>query len=135
MALAILLRFNAIADRRHSSVAARMPCFRIFKRLCSLFIATKLHSANIFHFLIMYRYFGVLTLNTLCKTQDSNCWPKFFYAHRPYQNKSSGKCISGRHLPVPGSNEDISLWTYCSSDRDIQEAVPLGNKCILLRII
>ena len=30
MALAILLRFNAIADRRHSSVAARMPRFRIF---------------------------------------------------------------------------------------------------------
>ena len=62
MALAILLRFNAMADRRHSSFAARMPRFLIFKRLCSLFIAAKLPSAHIFRFLIMHRYSGVLTL-------------------------------------------------------------------------
>ena len=127
MTLAILLRFNAMADRRHSSVAARMPRFLIFKRLCSLFIAAKLPSAHIFRFLIMYRYSGVLTLNALCKMQDSSYWPKFFCVPRSYQNKSYGKCISGRHRPVPGNNEDISLWTYCSSDGDIQEIVPLGK--------
>ena len=62
MALAILLRFNAMADRRHSSFAARIPRFLIFKRLCSLFMAAKLPSAHIFRFLIMHRYSGVLTL-------------------------------------------------------------------------
>ena len=62
MALAILLRFNATADREHPSVAARMPHFRIFKRLWSLFIAAKLPSAHIFRFLIIHRYSGVLTL-------------------------------------------------------------------------
>ena len=67
MALAILLRFNAIADRRHSSVAARIPRFLIFKRLCSLFIAAKLPSAHIFRFLIMHRYSGVLPLKCLLK--------------------------------------------------------------------
>lgn len=64
MALTILFRFNAMADRRHSSVAARMPRFRIFRRLCSLFITAKMPSAHIFRFLIMYRYSGVLTLKS-----------------------------------------------------------------------
>ena len=55
-ALAILLRFKAMADGRRSSVAAKMPRFLIFKRLCSLFMAAKLPSAQIFRFLIMHRY-------------------------------------------------------------------------------
>lgn len=62
MALTILLRFNAMADKRHSSVAARIPLLRIVERLCSRFIAARLPSAHIFRFPIMYRYSGVLTL-------------------------------------------------------------------------
>ena len=37
MAFTILLRFNAMAARRHSSVAARIPLFRIFEIQCSRF--------------------------------------------------------------------------------------------------
>ena len=62
MALTILLRFNAMADRRHSSMAARMPLLCIVERLCSRFITAKLPSAQIFRFLIMCRYSEVLTL-------------------------------------------------------------------------
>lgn len=76
-----------------------------------------------------------LPLNALCKTQDSSCWPKFFCAHRSYQNKSCGKHIFGRHPPAPGSSEGIFLWTYCSSDGDIKRLSHRANKCILLQII
>ena len=37
MAFTILFRFRAMAARRHSSVAARMPLFRIFEIQCSRF--------------------------------------------------------------------------------------------------
>ena len=35
MALTILFRFNAMADKRHSSVTAGMPLFLILERQCS----------------------------------------------------------------------------------------------------
>ena len=62
MAFAILLRFRAMAARRHSSVAARMPLFRIFEMQCSRFKTEKLPSAQILRSRIMDRYSGVLTL-------------------------------------------------------------------------
>ena len=61
MAFAILLRFRAMAARRHSSVAARMPLFRIFEMQCSRFKAEKLPSAQILRSRIMDRYSGVPT--------------------------------------------------------------------------
>ena len=61
MAFIILLRFNAIAARRHSSVAARMPLFRIFEMQCSRFKTEKLPSAQILRSRIMDRYSGVPT--------------------------------------------------------------------------
>ena len=62
MALTILFRLNAMANKRHSSVATKMPLLCIVERLCSRFMAAKLPSAQIFRFLIMCRYSGVLTL-------------------------------------------------------------------------
>ena len=47
MAIAIRFRFKAMAERRHSSVAARMPLFRIFEMQCSRFRTEKLPSAQI----------------------------------------------------------------------------------------
>ena len=47
MAFTILLRFRAMAARRHSSVAARMPLFRILEIQCSRFKTEKLPSAQI----------------------------------------------------------------------------------------
>ena len=35
IALTILFRFNAMADKRHSSVTAGMPLFLILERQCS----------------------------------------------------------------------------------------------------
>lgn len=61
MAFAILLRFRAMAARRHSSVAARMPLFRIFEMQCSRFKTEKLPSAQILRSRIMDRYSGVPT--------------------------------------------------------------------------
>ena len=56
MALTILLRFRAMAARRHSSVAARMPLFRILEIQCSRFKTEKLPSAQILRSRIMARY-------------------------------------------------------------------------------
>ena len=56
---AIRLRFRAMAARRHSSVAARMPLFRIFEIQCSRFKTEKLPSAQILRSRIMDRYSGV----------------------------------------------------------------------------
>ena len=58
---AIRLRFRAMAARRHSSVAARMPLFRIFEIQCSRFKTEKLPSAQILRSRIMDRYSGVPT--------------------------------------------------------------------------
>ena len=54
MALTILFRFNAMADKRYSSVAARMPLLCIVERLCSRFMTAKLPSAQIFRFRIIW---------------------------------------------------------------------------------
>ncbi len=59
--LAILLRFNAIADKRQSSVTAEIPLFHSLERQCSLFITEKLPSAHIFRFLIIKKYSDVPT--------------------------------------------------------------------------
>ena len=58
---AIRLRFRAMAARRHSSVAARMPLFRILEIQCSRFKTEKLPSAQILRSRIMARYSGVPT--------------------------------------------------------------------------
>ena len=47
IALTILFRFNAIADRRHSSVTARMPLFLILERQCYRFSTEHDPSAHI----------------------------------------------------------------------------------------
>ena len=52
---------GAMAARRHSSVAARMPLFRIFEMQCSRFKTEKLPSAQILRSRIMDRYSGVPT--------------------------------------------------------------------------
>ena len=69
-AFAILLRFRAMAERRHSSVAARMPLFQIFEIQCSRFKTEKLPSAQILRSHIMDRNSGVLT----CWCLPVKCW-------------------------------------------------------------
>lgn len=126
MALAILLRFNAIADSRYFSVAARMPHFRSFKRLHSIFIPAKLQPG----FPPFSSWTGISeywSLNVLYKTQGSNYWPEFFCAHRSHQNKSRVKRISGRHPPASGNSEGISPWTDCSLIGDIPGTAPPGK--------
>ena len=61
MTLTILFRFSAMAEKRHSSVTAEMPLFRIFERQYSRFIAEKLSSAHIFLSRIMCIYSTVPT--------------------------------------------------------------------------
>ena len=61
MAFTILLRFRAMAARRNSSVAARMPLFQILEIQCSRFKTEKLPSAQILRSRIMARYSGVPT--------------------------------------------------------------------------
>ena len=129
MALTILLRFNAMADRRHSSVAARMPRFRIFERLCSLFIAAKLPSAQIFRFPHHRdRYSGVLTLK----------WPSVKRRIAAAgQNSSAATSLVKASLTGSTFPADVFLYLVttkifpcgfnCSSGGDIQEAVPLGK--------
>ena len=65
MAFTILLRFRAMAARRHSSVAVRMPLFRILEIQCSRFKTEKLPSAQILRSRIMVRYSGVPTLSLI----------------------------------------------------------------------
>ena len=53
IALTILFRFNAITERRHSSVTAGIPRFLILERPCSRFNTEKEPSAHIFRRRIM----------------------------------------------------------------------------------
>jgi len=61
MLLTIRFKFKVNADSRHSSVAARMPRFRIADKLCSRLSAAKLPSAHIFRLRILSQYSGVPT--------------------------------------------------------------------------
>ena len=54
-----------MADKRHSSVAARMPRLRMEERLCSRFITEKLPSIHIFRFFIISQYSAVPTRSPL----------------------------------------------------------------------
>ena len=49
IALTILFRFSAMADKRHSSVTAGMPLFLILERQCSRLSTENYPSAHILH--------------------------------------------------------------------------------------